>query len=126
MLMLKSQLHIGGCSLWIEPMSVGGSVPDPLDNVRGWKRENDPKYIQSLFPTAGAAALMAQVPAPADVAQLLSGESADLVFTDPPHNVAYEGYTEDRLQIQGDRMSREHYEQPAGKGTLFCGRAPAD
>jgi DNA modification methylase len=48
--------------------------------------------------------------APADVAQLLSGESADLVFTDPPYNVAYEGYTEDRLQIQGDRMSREQFQ----------------
>jgi DNA modification methylase len=27
------------------------------------------------------------------------------VFTDPPYNVDYEGYTEDRLKIKGDRMS---------------------
>jgi DNA modification methylase len=40
-----------------------------------------------------------------DVARLMSGEAADLSFTDPPYNVDYEGYTEDRLKIQGDRMS---------------------
>src|SRR5450631_4386051 len=35
----------------------------------------------------------------------MAGEAADLVFTDPPFNVDYEGYTEKRLKIQGDRMS---------------------
>src|ERR1039458_3522885 len=41
----------------------------------------------------------------ADVARLMAGEAADLTFTDPPYNVDYEGYTEDRLTIKGDRMS---------------------
>jgi len=62
MLILKSQLHIGGCSLWIEPISVGGSVPGPLDSVRGWKREDDPAYIRRQFPTARPAAVMLQAP----------------------------------------------------------------
>ena len=31
------------------------------------------------------------------------------MFTDPPYNVDYEGYTEDRLKIQGDRMSAERF-----------------
>ena len=35
----------------------------------------------------------------------MAGDAADLVFTDPPYNVDYEGYTEDRLKIKGDRMS---------------------
>jgi len=39
------------------------------------------------------------------VAKLMSGGPADLVFTDPPYNVDYEGYTEERLKIKGDRMS---------------------
>src|SRR5437868_564365 len=40
-----------------------------------------------------------------DVARLMAGEAADLVVTDPPYNVDYEGYTEQRLKIKGDRMS---------------------
>jgi len=27
------------------------------------------------------------------------------VFTDPPYNVDYEGYTEEKLKIKSDRMS---------------------
>ena len=49
--------------------------------------------------------------APADVERLMGGESADLVFTDPPYNVDYEGYTEERLKIQGDRMSDASFKQ---------------
>lgn len=45
----------------------------------------------------------------ADVQRLMAGESGDLVFTDPPYNVSYEGYTEDRLTIRGDRMSAEQF-----------------
>ena len=46
-----------------------------------------------------------------DVAKLLGGEAADLVFTDPPYNVDYEGYTEERLKIKGDRMSDAEFKQ---------------
>ena len=42
---------------------------------------------------------------PPDLDRLMGGEKADLVFTDPPYNVDYEGYTEDHLKIKGDRMS---------------------
>ncbi len=45
-----------------------------------------------------------------DVQKLLSGEVADLVFTDPPYNVDYEGYTADRLKIKGDRMTPEQFQ----------------
>ena len=37
------------------------------------------------------------------VARLMDSDTADLIFTDPPYNVDYEGYTEDRLTIRGDR-----------------------
>lgn len=46
-----------------------------------------------------------------DVARLMAGATADLVFTDPPYNVDYEGYTEDRLTIKGDRMSDAEFKQ---------------
>jgi hypothetical protein len=46
-----------------------------------------------------------------DVDALLAGDAADLVFTDPPYNVDYEGYTEDRLTIKGDKMTAEQFQE---------------
>jgi DNA modification methylase len=48
---------------------------------------------------------------PDHVARLMAGAVADLVFTDPPYNVDYEGYTEERLKIRGDRMSEAEFKQ---------------
>jgi site-specific DNA-methyltransferase (adenine-specific) len=49
--------------------------------------------------------------ASSDLERLLGGEKADLIFTDPPYNVDYEGYTEDRLKIAGDRMTPEQFRE---------------
>lgn len=46
-----------------------------------------------------------------NVGRLMGGEQADLVFTDPPYNVDYEGYTEEHLKIRGDRMSDADFKQ---------------
>jgi DNA modification methylase len=43
------------------------------------------------------------------VATLMDGERAAMAFTDPPYNVDYEGYTEERLTIQGDKMTPEAF-----------------
>jgi len=45
------------------------------------------------------------------VARLMVGGPADLVFTDPPYNVDYEGYTEERLKIKGDRMPEADFKK---------------
>jgi len=47
----------------------------------------------------------------ADVEGLMASESVDLIFTDPPYNVDYEGYTKQRLKISGDRMTAEQFRQ---------------
>jgi len=41
----------------------------------------------------------------------MAGDVSDMVFTDPPYNVDYEGYTEERLKIKGDRMSAGEFKQ---------------
>lgn len=46
-----------------------------------------------------------------NVEKLMSGELADMVFTDPPYNVNYEGYTEEKLKIVQDDMSDEQFNQ---------------
>jgi len=48
---LKVQLNIGGDRLWIEPTArPGQGLPDQFLNVRDWRREDDPLYVQSLLP----------------------------------------------------------------------------
>lgn len=42
---------------------------------------------------------------PAVVARLMAGKKADVVFTDPPYNVDYQGKTADALTIENDAMS---------------------
>jgi ParB-like chromosome segregation protein Spo0J len=46
-----------------------------------------------------------------DVARLMAGEAADLVFIDAPYNVDYEGYTDEHLKIKGDRMSDAEFKR---------------
>lgn len=41
--------------------------------------------------------------------RLMDNAKADLVFTDPPYNVDYEGYTDEKLKIQNDKMSAEDF-----------------
>jgi DNA modification methylase len=41
----------------------------------------------------------------------VGAQRADLVFTDPPYNVDYEGYTEEKLKIRGNKMTPEQFQQ---------------
>ena len=43
------------------------------------------------------------------VSDLVDGNLVDMIFTDPPYNVAYEGKTADALTIQNDEMSDEDF-----------------
>lgn len=43
--------------------------------------------------------------------KLMHGELADMVVTDPPYNVAYEGKTKDALTIENDSMSNNDFYQ---------------
>ena len=44
------------------------------------------------------------------VERLMDGAEADLLLTDPPYNVAYEGGTVDRLTIMNDNMSEQAFD----------------
>ena len=45
----------------------------------------------------------------ADVDRLMDGKMGDLVFTDPPYNVDYEGGTKKRLKIKNDNMGDQQF-----------------
>ena len=46
-----------------------------------------------------------------DVARLMGGGKADLVVTDPPYNVNYEGKTKEKLKIENDVMDKNSFRQ---------------
>jgi ParB-like chromosome segregation protein Spo0J len=46
-----------------------------------------------------------------EVARLMAGEPGDLVFSDPPYNCDYEGYTKEALKIRNDCMTPEEFAQ---------------
>ncbi|CAW92152.1 site-specific DNA-methyltransferase [Streptococcus equi] len=50
-----------------------------------------------------------------DVKKLMGGELADLLITDPPYNVAYQGKTKDALTIQNDNMDSNAFRQFLGE-----------
>ena len=46
-----------------------------------------------------------------DVEKLMNGDKADLLITDPPYNVSYEGGTKDHLTIKNDSMEDSSFRQ---------------
>ncbi|MFH0760736.1 MAG: site-specific DNA-methyltransferase [Bacteroidota bacterium] len=46
-----------------------------------------------------------------DINRLMNGRQADLIITDPPYNVNYEGGTDDHLTIANDNMSDTAFEE---------------
>jgi DNA modification methylase len=41
---------------------------------------------------------------------VLPGEAVDMVFTDPPYNVAYKGKTAHKLKIHNDALGEKFYD----------------
>ena len=46
-----------------------------------------------------------------DVEKLMDGVKADMLLTDPPYNVDYEGKTKDKLKIKNDSMDNDSFRQ---------------
>jgi DNA modification methylase len=47
----------------------------------------------------------------ADVQRLMGPDAADCVFSDPPYNIDYQGYTKEHLTIQNDQMGAEQFKR---------------
>jgi DNA modification methylase len=54
----------------------------------------------------------------AEVERLMADDKADLVFTDPPFNVAVHGYTKEKLTIMNDDMPAEQFREFLAKTFL--------
>lgn len=46
-----------------------------------------------------------------DIDKLMNGTKADMLLTDPPYNVSYQGGTKDKLTIKNDNMKSDEFKQ---------------
>ena len=64
-----------------------------------------------LWNLGGHKLLVGDATVAADVQRLMGPDAADCVFSDPPYNIDYQGYTKERLTIQNDQMSAEQFKR---------------
>ena len=55
-----------------------------------------------------------------DVARLMGGEKADMVFTDPPYNIDYQGVN-DKRKVKNDKMPDEEFVKFLESSIMKCG-----
>lgn len=105
------------------PLSVTGFEDSELEalfglNAGGVQPHADPEAIPplpkvpkakvgDLYELGSHRLLCGDATKAADWALLMPGETADLVWTDPPYDVAYQGGTKDKLTIKNDDLGHE-------------------
>ena len=82
---------------------AGEDFEDPAPGAEAVSKRGDVWTIGQHRVMCGDSTLLA------DVQTLMAGDLADLLLTDPPYNVAYEGKTEDHLTIQNDSMGDDQF-----------------
>ena len=85
---------------------------DNIDDIADPEVPEDPDPVTQpgdLFRLGDHRLLCGDSARPEDIARLTDGQETDLILTDPPYNVAYEGKTAAALTIENDSMSSEEY-----------------
>lgn len=85
---------------------------DNTDDIADPEIPEDPDPITQpgdIFQLGDHRLLCGDSARPEDIARLTEGREIDLILTDPPYNVAYEGKTAAALTIENDSMSSEEY-----------------
>lgn len=85
----------------IQENSVGFSIPEAEDDV--FARTGD------VFLLGDNRLMCGDCRSKKDVITLMDGRKADMILTDPPYNVNYEGGNEDKLTIQNDSMENDMF-----------------
>lgn len=109
-----AQLNLSDFDFDLEELNVSVSDFDNntnLEEVGVPETPKEPKSKQGDVYQLGDHRLMCGDSTNAeDVAKLMNGQEADLLVTDPPYNVNYEGGTDEKLKIENDNMDAESFQ----------------
>lgn len=79
------------------------------DEFDGEIPENPTSKVGDIYKLGEHRLMVGDSTDPDQVKQLMDGEKADLLITDPPYNISYEGKTEQKMTIQNDSMSNDDF-----------------
>lgn len=89
---------------------IGKEEPDPTDDNYDQPVPAIPKSkLGEIYQLGDHRLMVGDSTKAEDVAALMDGELADLLLTDPPYNVQYEGKTKKRLRIENDAMDEDNF-----------------
>lgn len=107
---LANQWDIAELEEWGIPPEITGGILDDVDDIEEDEppapdEENIESKAGELYALGRHRLLCADATNAADMATLMDGAQADMVLTDPPYNIDYEGRTKEKLKIQNDKMA---------------------
>jgi site-specific DNA-methyltransferase (adenine-specific) len=89
--------------LLIEGNAEDDDIPDLPDEPRS--------KLGDIYTLGGHRVMCGDSTKTEDVSKLMDGSLADMVFTDPPYNIDYEGKTKKRLKIENDKFEGDGFYQ---------------
>ena len=103
----QTDFSIGGEKLFSADTDMSGIQEDTVDIL---PQDNDSEEFVlpgDIFRLGNNRLMCGDCRANKDVAALMNGRTADMILTDPPYNVNYEGGGEGKLTIQNDSMEND-------------------
>lgn len=79
-------------------------VPDPEEDEAPEVTENPVSKLGEVYQLGRHRVMCGDSTKSDDVEKLMDGKKADMVFTDPPYNIAYEGGSKKREMIENDEV----------------------
>ena len=103
----QTDFSIGGKKLFPAEIDKSEIQEDVIDVAS--QDDNTENFVQpgDIFQLGNNRLMCGDCRANKDVAALMNGRTADMILTDPPYNVNYEGGGEDKLTIQNDSMEND-------------------
>lgn len=94
-----------------EEMSLGEEAEVVEDDFDSELPEEPKSKLGDIYQLGNHRLMCGDSTSVTDVEKLMGGQLADMLLTDPPYNVDYEGGTKDKLTIKNDNLGNEEFRQ---------------